>query len=262
MRRLMVLPASMLLIGALATPVSAAHLEGGFHPAFATVDNYFHCTGETKLYQANWMAQLGSESSYTPWDETAPAESVEDGAGCAAADWGGTTNPFYDAVFQGTITGNVEAVTVRLHHMLLGNLRQGDAASLRVWALVDGVPIFPEGTTPACCAVVEVIPEAANDGVTEVYEFSITGLGWVEELLDENGDVVGLEGHGLAVEDGVGAAARTLTVYVGHHGTGLEAPTGYQAGLWVWDTTEVPSGITVNPVELAAAQVVADVSWL
>ena len=42
-------------------------------------------------------------------------------------------------------------------------------------------------------------------------------------------------------------------------GTALgQTPQGHKAGNWVWDTTEVPSGMTFNPSSLAAARVAAD----
>jgi hypothetical protein len=38
----------------------------------------------------------------------------------------------------------------------------------------------------------------------------------------------------------------------------LDSAVAEQASGWVWDTTEVPSGITFNPPTLAAAKIAAD----
>lgn len=239
-----VLVAGTLLLGTALVAPAGAH--DGVRPTFRTQEVWYHCTGTTKVYQVNWLSQLGSSSAYMPWDTMPPAGGVADGAGCGAADVGGVTNAFYSPVFLGYHEGNLRDITVRLHHMLLSNRRQGAPMDLSVHLEIDGVPVFPEG--PGAGGRVTVTPRPANNGMTEVFEFTITNLGFAEEIVDGNG--VTVAHGGLAKEDGDGSQEREILLMVGL--------SNYpEPGAWVWDTTEVPSGMTFNAAEPAAARVKA-----
>lgn len=245
MRRIALLLSFVLVLSTVAVlPAGATH--GSVHPTFRSEEVWFHCTGDTKVYNVNWTLGLGSESTYMPWDTTAPAGSVADGAGCGSFDLGGITNPVYDPVFRGYFTGNLRDLTVRLHHLVLSNRRNGQPVDITVQAVIDGVNLFPgDGKS------VQVTPTPANSGATEQFEFSITNIGIANDILDEAGNIIGVETGGAAYEDGDGAEEHELTLFVGL----TEYP---EPGLWAWDSTEVPSGITFNPEAPAAAQVQAD----
>jgi hypothetical protein len=256
-RRLHTLVAISLLTALVASPAIASH--GGIHPTFRSETVYFHCHGPTKLYQANWTLALADPSSYPTWDTTEPQQSVQQGAGCGAVDWGGTTNALYSAVFKGTFTGNLEDFTVRVHQLLLGNARAARTETLRLYAEIDGVPIFPPGTQPAHGRTVTVTPVKSSTGASELFEFSVTNVGFARDVVDDQGRVVDVETGGVALEDGDGELEHELLLFLGVHGTALgQNPAGHKVGTWVWDTTEVPSGITFNPPSLAAATVAAD----
>ena len=243
-RKLTVAGVCALIALLIAMPAHASH--GGVHPTFRTEDVFFHCNGDTKLYNANWLMQLSAESSYVPWDTTPPAASATTGAGCGAYDLGGITNPFYDPVFNGYVTGNIRDITVRLHHLVLSNARNGQPLDITVQAVLDGENLF--GTAGKTVAVT---PTPGNSSATEQFEFSLTNIGAATDVLDAEGNVVGVETSGAATEDGDGTYERQLTIFVGVS----EYP---RPGLWVWDATEVPSGMTINPATLAPATVQVD----
>lgn len=246
-----------LLVTLLAPAASGTH--GGIHPTFRTENVYFHCTGDTKIYQVNWIETIGQNHPYTRWDANPPTQSVQEGAGCGGVDWGGTTNELYDVVFQDSFSGNLRDLTIRAHNLLLGNARESDTERIRIWAEVDGVPLFPEGTQPNCCRTVEVTPVTSSSGASELFEFSITNLGYATDIFDEEGELIDVETGGLALEDGDGNEQHLLTIYLGLDGSGFTQDVNeHKVAAWVWDTTEVPSGITFNPPTLAAARVAAD----
>jgi hypothetical protein len=61
----------------------------------------------------------------------------------------------------------------------------------------------------------------------------------------------------MALEDGDGVNEHFLRLLVGIDGfPGEDQPTG--STMWVWDTTEVPSGLTFNPTAPAGDTVQAD----
>ena len=225
-----------------AVPAGATH--GGVHPTFRSEAVYFHCTGDTKVYQVNWLSTLGATTSYSPWDTTAPTQSVQAGAGCGSADLGGISNPLYSPTFTGTFNGNVRDITVRLHHLAASRLRTGQAMDVQVHAEIDGVPLFAGDAGGG--GVVTVKPVASSTGASELFEFTITNIGYATDVLDAEGNVVGVETGGAALEDGDGDDEHILTLMIGLD----EYP---RPGVWAWDTTEVPSGMTFNPETPAAA---------
>ena len=239
------------------SPAAATH--GGIHPKFKSLGVYFHCTGETPLYQANWLADAGASSSFTSWDTSPPPGSVTDGNGCGGLDVGGASNEFGDPVFEGTFSGNVRDMTVRLYDFILPNARQGATQRLKVYAEIDGVPLFPRGGTENIYEGrnVTVTPVRGNSGTTDLYEFTVTNIGFANEIRDASGNVTGVETGGAALEDGFGTQEHTIKLLVGLAGfIGDDPPTGVD--FFVWDTSEVPSGITFNSNTPAAATVQAD----
>jgi hypothetical protein len=253
---------ALVMVLILAVPASAGH--GGIHPTFSTRNVYFHCSGETKLYQANWLIALATTTNLyggaTAWNTTQPSQSVTEGAGCGAFDVGWSTNEIYDAVFEGTFTGNLRDLTVRIHEFASNQTRSGASKQLKIFAAIDGEPIFPiggqEGTYEG--RNVSVTPTRVNSGATDLYEFSITNIGYAQDIFDSQGKPIDVETGGMALEDGNGSTEHTLRLFIGGESAPLEGdpPTGLQ--MWAWDTTEVPSGITFNPASLAAAKVAAD----
>ncbi|HEX9823397.1 MAG TPA: hypothetical protein VGB51_03270 [Actinomycetota bacterium] len=242
----------VVLLAALGAPASATH--GGIHPTFRSERVYFHCTGATKLYNINyWISE-----SNTGWSTTPPAQSVQEGAGCGGLEYGGFTNEAYDVVFEGTFTGNLRDMTIDVHQLLLGNARQATTETLRLNAWIDGVPIFPVGTQPTNGRTVTVAPVRSSSGASERFLFSITNLGFARDIFDADGKLIDVETGGVALEDGDGSAEHTFLLYLGTHGNTTSADLKTKLGAWVWDTTEVPSGITFNPSTLEPARVAAD----
>ena len=249
MRRRTIILSALLAMALFASPTSA-----NVQPTLRSETVYFHCPGPTKAHQANYVAGALSGGSFANWNATAPTQSASEGAGCGGLDWGGTTNPFYDPMFKGEFTGNLKTMTVRIHNLLLGNATSGATESLRIWGDIDGVPIFP-----ASGRAVQVTPVVNSNGSTEMYEFTITNIGIIEDITDENGNVIGTRTGGAVTETGDGTQVRTITLGIGLNGTNFGGdPAGHKAGALVWDTTEVPGGITFNPAAPAAATLAAD----
>jgi hypothetical protein len=221
---------------------------------------YFHCNGQTKIYQANWAAAIGAGGSPSvPWSTAPPPGSVTDQNGCGGLDWGGTSNDFYDPVFSGTFNGNLRDMTIRIYNFVANATRSEATDSLRLLAEIDGVPLFPPGAQPNNGRTVTVTPVSGNMGATDFYEFSITNIGFADEVKDASGNVIDVKTGGAALEEGNGEMEHTINLWIGRHGTAFgQDPAGHKAGFWVWDTTEVPSGIVFNPPTLAAATVAAD----
>ena len=224
-----------LLISAL--PAGAEDLP----PEAAPLETFFHCVGDSKVLNALTVQAPPS------WNETAPTASVTEGAGCGFADPGSRTGTnqenVYDAVFKGFHAGNLDSLTVRLHDIGVGPARTGEDQTLGVRVSVDGVSMF--GTyTPAASPLdpvlgapvpvpsttqLTVTPVASETGASNLVEFTITGLGFMEQPC-------------------TGTMEREILVTVN---------SVSENSAWVMDTTEVPSGITFNPAAPAAAAVAA-----
>jgi hypothetical protein len=245
----------------MAAPALATH--GGIHPKFKSQNVYFHCTGDTPVQNVNFLASNGSSAAHGRWDTSPPPGSVTDGNGCMGGDMGGASFGGLDASFEGTFNGNLRDLTVRIYDFILNNDRDpGVPARIRVYAELDGSPIFPGGTAenPSYAGrAVTVSPTRENSGLTDQFEFSITNLGFANEIKDAAGNVIDVETGGAAIEDGNGTLEHTLTLYIGHDAAVGGDPQTTGADFFVWDTSEVPSGITFNPPTLAAATVQADI---
>lgn len=182
---------------------------------------YFHCTGTNKVQNV--------EAAEPSWNTTAPAQSVQSGAGCGhysnLVTLGGT--PADDAAWAGTFTGNLDSMTVELYNIHASSDRAAANMRLSVLVEVDGHIAY---THPVASAV--TAPRTA------------TSTGAADKI------VFSLKGIGLAVEEGVGTAVHQVRVVVGEYNETQSA--------WVWDTTEVPAGITFNPATLQGKVLQAD----
>ena len=195
--------------------------------------------------QAEWVPNLAKDQVWfacgsakvTPdnpagnsatWDRTAPTQSVTTGAGCGTIDspFMQTTNPnLYDASWAGTFTGNLDTLNVELHSIYVGPGRASGKVVASVRLFVDGEPLFEElGREVVFTAV------RSSSGASEMIKFSIANIGFLSET--ENAEhTVSLLMHGGATQNRGPTVTDTLNG-------------------WVWDTTEVPSGITFNPETL------------
>lgn len=180
---------------------------------------YFHCDDDAvKVNNAN-LAAAG-------WDTTPPDRSVTEGAGCGQLDTTitGTAdhNPLYDAPFAGWFeheeTANVESLTVHAHNIDVGTARLApESFAMRAHVVVNGQTVLDRET------VIRPVPVESETGISREIEFTVTGIDQYD-LGQFSTAKVTLYAH---------------FVDTNHNG-------------WVWDTTEVPSGITFNPTEAAA----------
>lgn len=213
MRRLLLLLTVLMLC---VVPVSAQDI---WTPNLVSEQVWFNC-GEQKLENA--------DNNVAGWDTEAPTKSVAAGAGCGTVD-----SPFlqpgpgniYDATWTGFFTGNLDTVNVELHNIYVGPGRATGTLDASVKLFVDGEPLFGDlGKDVSLKAV------RSTTGLSEMVKFSITNIGYVSE--DQN-----IEHEVSLVMHGGTARNRGPTV------------TDTLSG-WVWDTTEVPSGMTFNPPAL------------
>jgi hypothetical protein len=199
---------------AIAVPASADH--GDIHPTTRTERTYFTCAGETKAQTVHIL-----QDNIPSWDTTAPTDSVSSGAGCGHLEGpvaGAQPGTIHDAIWQGTFTGNLSSLTVELHSINATFDRALAEQWLQVTLLVDGEVIY-EPANEEDYLVVSVEP--SESGASHAIRFSITHLPFL-------------------LEDGDGEQEREITLAI--HNEDF-------ANLWVWDTTEVPAGITFNPVK-------------
>lgn len=221
-------------------PAAATH--AGIHPTFKQTRYYFHCVGGDAM-------KLQNASAPAPFDTTAPTRSFLAGAGCGTLDPGALVNTGQgageaDAVFSGKVTGNIKNMTVELHVLGHTNYSALLPADVNVWLTVDGEDYL--------IAVVASIPWAAQGtGLTRMIQFSITDLGWTKDVRNEQGELIDVLYGGLVGDDGDGVTERDVELTVGLYFSD-------EVGAWVWDATEVTSGITVNDATPAAKKVSAD----
>lgn len=194
-------------------------------------DEYELCTLRTYFHAADTKASNlgtveGSPHGLPSWDAEAPTTSVSGGGGAGfLSNSIVTQGPGGDqgrAVFEGTFDGIVDVLDVDLH--LMGPVPT-TAAVYNVTLEIDGIP-YAEAQELEIVAAEE--PNAT--GAAKRLDFAITGL--AEILIDDFG----------ATE----ASALTYR---------LEVEPTYivnDTALFVFDTTEVPGGITFNPASLPA----------
>jgi hypothetical protein len=235
--RLAALSAGVLTAFVVLVPSSAS--AGPLDPQFRSERVYFHCSAPTKSGNVNLVA----DGSIPSWNTTEP-ESVTTGAGCTTADVNAVAivvspqeNPT-DGVWRGTFTGNLKSLTVQAHcFMCVGTARADGAGTIGVRLKIDGEDITGDGTVSHDVTAVD-----ENSGITQLYEFSVTDIGFVEPNLDTNGDGIG--------DNPFGSVQHEITLTL----EGYDAATN-TFGQWAYDTSEADSGITFNPATLAATRI-------
>jgi len=194
-----------------------------------------------------------------------PGVGVADGEGCGGADAGWVMNELYDPTYEGTFSGNLRDMTIRISDVGLNNDRDaGVPVGMRIYAEIDGVPLFPVGATAGGYdgRAFRVTPVRENLGATDKFEFTVTNIGTVEEITDDAGNVVDVQTGGAVQEDGDGTMEHTIKIILGLDAFPGEEPQTAGGTFWAWDTTEVPSGITFNPATHAPDTVQADLPEL
>lgn len=192
--------------------IEACRTDVWFHDAGTKVDNLDNAQG-----------------TFATWDSTPPSTSVTGGAGGGAVSTsvlhqvGGS--PFDEResfVAAGRVEGAIDAIAVELYLFPLQDTADGNMAyEIDAELEVDGTPLATKAGH-----VTEM--EVAGDAVRRL-RFAFTGLA---DLIDQY--------HGFGLVEALGAGHDLkLTV----HGTGIAS----DAAVWVYDTTEVPAGMVVNP---------------
>jgi hypothetical protein len=188
---------------------------------------YFSCG--SKVANAD-----GTGAGVAGWDTSAPTTSATAGGGCGSVDspFTQTTVPnIYDSTFSGTFTGNLNSLTVEAHNLYAGAGRASTPSTVAVRLLVDGEDLTPGPIGSG--KFVSVTPVRSATGATELFKFSITNIGFTSPA--EAGE------HEIQLLIN-GGTRRT---------TGPSVNDG--ANVWVYDATEVPSGITFNPATIEPA---------
>ncbi|MDQ3991385.1 MAG: hypothetical protein M3245_03630 [Actinomycetota bacterium] len=233
MRRRMLVPfAAVVAIVMAAGPASALHGPTGedFTPNDRLERVYFHCEGATKLHNTVTDASI-------PWSTAAPTQSVQAGAGCGSMDnglWGNNQVSIQDSHFQGSFAGNIDRITVEAHNIYLGPARSNGPFTVNVRLLIDGEPKLG-----AAGKNVTLTPVRSSTGASEMLRFTITGLNLMDEANDMEHDVLLTLAGGAFVVNG------------------QLWPVHDTQSVWVYDTTEVPSGLTFNPETTEAATIQA-----
>lgn len=212
---------SILVASATTAPAAAHHDGTEEQPTLRTERVYFKCEGDLKVQN---VAAL--QGNYPTWSTEPPAGSVTDGEGCGQYENlltvnNNTDNP-YDVVFRGTFTGNLDTINVEAHNIYLGTPRAGLPFLLAVRLFIDGTLVYTNSDP------IEIMPEPSETGISEKFALSFVGIG----LNNEHGD---------------GTIEREIKLH-------LMSYNEYQSA-WVWDTTEVPSGLTFNPETLEAIRI-------
>lgn len=212
--RLATLLCALLLVAA---PASAGidPVTGEWVPEYVETPTYMHCTGETKVGNVHAIA----DSQTVSFDENAPTTSYTAGGGCGTADTflEGTAdhNRIYDFTTSGYYTGNIDTVTIRLWAIETAGKRLNDFL-VNLHLKIDGEDVLKRGTVGTAVAV------PSSTGLTRLYEVTVTDVGLSTELDSTyEHDVV-------------------LTVYP-------QGPTNTGSPIaWVYDATEIDSGLIFN----------------
>lgn len=214
----------------LAGPAMASHGPTGedFVPNLRQEKVYFHCTGTGKIHNSVADGPIR-------WNTTAPTASVQAGAGCASIDnglYGNNQVSVQDAHFDGTFDANLDTLTVEAHQTVVGPSRAGGPVTFNVRLAVDGASVFG-----ASGRDVTMTATPSSSGATQSVKFTITNIGLLDELNDTE--------HTVLLSLSGGAFLASAVVF----------PVRDTQTAWVYDTTEVPSGLTFNPTTPAPVKV-------
>jgi hypothetical protein len=239
MKRTRTLAAACAAALALAVPATAA--EDTFEPEFIEADRWFSCErGETPEWTVNTLV----DGVVPTWNDTEPTGSVTGGEGCASlnpsAVRGVRPETPFDLSFRGTYRGNLDAMTVQMHNIVLGTAQNKAPVTLRMRMTINGQSLFGTETVtnaagdafqePAVRDIAMVPVGTGASGAPKLFEFTVTNLG-----LDTEADLKRSHQIVMTFETAWTNAARQ--------------------NFWAWGNTEAPSGLTFNPEEPAAVQV-------
>lgn len=206
--------AAVCLLLSVATPAAADH--GDIHPTLRTEQTYFHCLGDDKLQNIPV-----SEGNFPGWDTNPPARSLVDGGGCGyyenlfAGCAGGVV---FDADWRGTFNGNLNSITADLYNLHVSKGRAVKPSALTLRLRIDGNTYFEGHIDPDLVHVTPAVPDPPS--AVDRIRVTFTNIG-------------------LVTEDGNG---------VEPHNIELRAGSAYEVqSLWLWDASEVPAGLTMNP---------------
>jgi hypothetical protein len=199
-------------------PATAEEIED---PVLVEERVYFHCNGESKVANVHALA----DSQIVGWSTSAPTASFTEGAGCGTADTfltgSADHNVLYDAPFAGTFRGNLDSLTVHAHSLLPIDANRTGEFKVAVLLQIGGKTIIDRETVVTAEAI------ASDTGASHLFEFTVTDIGFIEP----------------------GTSARNRQVQL------TLMSTGRDVNSWVFDASEVDSGITFNPAEPAAVVV-------
>lgn len=210
---------SLQLVVAAVAALSLAFVDGA---TLRTEQVYFHCATDQKLANVDYL----QSSTLPTWDTEPPTGSVADGEGCGWADNSAfrstqAGNSAHDGAWDGVFTGNLDSITVQVHSISAGPGRSGAAQTFRATLVVDGESVFGyDADGRAARRDVRLVPVESGTKASSLYEFTITDLPFVAEAGD-------------------GTTEWWVTL-------NLAAASEPLMG-WVYDTTEVPSGMVFNP---------------
>ena len=214
----------LLLVLALVLAV-AAPAVAVTEPTLRTERTWFHCAGTAKVQNAEY-----AQRNVPSWTTTAPAQSVQQGAGCgyyenAGGGYLGSNETTLDSIWEGSFTGNLDSITMELHNIHASAARATGPFKLRANLLVDGVDVLDPDAPQ-----IEVAPVPSSTKLSEMLRFTVTGIG-------------------LRTEEGDGQQVRRIRLII--------RSLSEEQSAWVWDTTEVPAGLTFNPAAPEAVKVPA-----
>lgn len=223
------------LVGTAAVVVSLAPAgaQTVIAPRFKTERTYVHC-GQTPKVQT-----IDSLQGRIPtWNTTAPTTSFQAGAGCGTFDPPVSTfgtpasalDDTSDMVWQGTFTGNIDSIVVHAHAIWMGpgkikeQAQNAASAGLAFTLIVDGEAVaLPAAVSPKIYK--------SSTGISSEFVFTVDGLGYIDPVTDANQD---------GIADDEGTTTRTIKLKLNPQGS--DNPFM----VWVWDATEVKSGLDFN----------------
>jgi hypothetical protein len=224
----MLLLSAGLVVGA-AGPASAHHGGTGedWVPYVPVEHDYFHCEGATRV-------QNVEEDGAIPWSTFAPTQSAQAGTWCASVDnglYGSNQTSYQDSHFEGSYDGNIDAITVDVHNIYLGTGPHNGKLTVNVRLAIDGQPILGSRGRDV---TVDAVPSAEG---AERIKFTITNI----NLMDEPNDMV----HDVLLTLSGGTQVADAILW----------PVRDTQSLWVYDASELASGVVVNPTSVEAATI-------